>query len=517
MVVADSGNGASNVLDWGRYLFINTELTVHFLREPVGEWVLLDARDADRRGRRGAGDVGAQRPVGTGRSRRAGAARRATMIAAVAARDERDRAAARALARADGRELVDRCGDRAQHGLHLEQREARAEAAAHAAAERDPRVGAGGLLEEALGPERERVRVDVLARVHQQDVRLRPRRPREVVAGDLERRLQQPQDGGDDRPQPQRLLDDGVQVVLVLRAQPLPRVAGGGRGARAPTRARSRSSRGRRRAASAARRAASRRPCRSCASSIERMSSRSARSGAARRRAISSRRAARRPARACARNARSLSAGPATTTNISRAGSAIQSSSVAEPRAQALVAGAEDRAHDDLERQRLHARAHRDRLAHGPATRPRARRSRGSARRRPASARRGTAAAASCARHVLGAVEQQHAARAEQRLEDRVALARVQHVRVAGEDLLDVVGMRDDDPRRAAVDVQRERVAEARAQPARVRAGPRDPAGGVEDVRAAAARAGGSCSPQRLVALHHAPACAARRRPGASR
>jgi hypothetical protein len=44
MVVADSGNGVSNVLDWGRYLFINTELTVHFLREPVGEWVLLDAQ-----------------------------------------------------------------------------------------------------------------------------------------------------------------------------------------------------------------------------------------------------------------------------------------------------------------------------------------------------------------------------------------------------------------------------------------------------------------------------------------
>ena len=40
MVVADSGNGASNVLDWGRYLFINTELTVHFLREPAGEWVI---------------------------------------------------------------------------------------------------------------------------------------------------------------------------------------------------------------------------------------------------------------------------------------------------------------------------------------------------------------------------------------------------------------------------------------------------------------------------------------------
>jgi hypothetical protein len=43
MVVADSGNGASNVLDWSRYVFINPELTVHFAREPAGEWVCLDA------------------------------------------------------------------------------------------------------------------------------------------------------------------------------------------------------------------------------------------------------------------------------------------------------------------------------------------------------------------------------------------------------------------------------------------------------------------------------------------
>ena len=44
MLVADSGNGASDVLDWAQHLFINPELTVHFLREPVGEWVCLDAR-----------------------------------------------------------------------------------------------------------------------------------------------------------------------------------------------------------------------------------------------------------------------------------------------------------------------------------------------------------------------------------------------------------------------------------------------------------------------------------------
>ena len=33
-----------HALDWTRYLFINTELTVHFTRAPAGEWVLLDAQ-----------------------------------------------------------------------------------------------------------------------------------------------------------------------------------------------------------------------------------------------------------------------------------------------------------------------------------------------------------------------------------------------------------------------------------------------------------------------------------------
>ncbi len=41
--VADSGSGVSNVLDPGRWLFINSELTVHLHREPAGEWVGLDA------------------------------------------------------------------------------------------------------------------------------------------------------------------------------------------------------------------------------------------------------------------------------------------------------------------------------------------------------------------------------------------------------------------------------------------------------------------------------------------
>ena len=44
MIAADSGNGVSSELDFARYLFINTDLTVALHRHPVGEWVCLDAR-----------------------------------------------------------------------------------------------------------------------------------------------------------------------------------------------------------------------------------------------------------------------------------------------------------------------------------------------------------------------------------------------------------------------------------------------------------------------------------------
>ena len=43
LVAADSGNGVSAALDYRRHLFINTELTVHLVREPAGEWIHLDA------------------------------------------------------------------------------------------------------------------------------------------------------------------------------------------------------------------------------------------------------------------------------------------------------------------------------------------------------------------------------------------------------------------------------------------------------------------------------------------
>ena len=43
LVAADSGNGVSAALDYRRHVFINTELTVHLIRVPAGEWVHLDA------------------------------------------------------------------------------------------------------------------------------------------------------------------------------------------------------------------------------------------------------------------------------------------------------------------------------------------------------------------------------------------------------------------------------------------------------------------------------------------
>jgi hypothetical protein len=44
VAAADFGNGISRVVEFGDYLFVNTDLTIHLHREPAAEWVLLDAR-----------------------------------------------------------------------------------------------------------------------------------------------------------------------------------------------------------------------------------------------------------------------------------------------------------------------------------------------------------------------------------------------------------------------------------------------------------------------------------------
>jgi len=43
-VAADSGNGISAILDFRRYVFVNSDLTINLLRKAQGEWICIDAR-----------------------------------------------------------------------------------------------------------------------------------------------------------------------------------------------------------------------------------------------------------------------------------------------------------------------------------------------------------------------------------------------------------------------------------------------------------------------------------------
>ena len=74
-VVADSGNGVSATLDYRRYMFINTDLTVVLHRLPATEWVLPGCHDlpgADRRGPRRRPALRRKRPDRAGGADAAG-------------------------------------------------------------------------------------------------------------------------------------------------------------------------------------------------------------------------------------------------------------------------------------------------------------------------------------------------------------------------------------------------------------------------------------------------------------
>jgi hypothetical protein len=43
-IASDFCNGASSVLDFRRWTFINADLSINLARQPVGEWILLDAQ-----------------------------------------------------------------------------------------------------------------------------------------------------------------------------------------------------------------------------------------------------------------------------------------------------------------------------------------------------------------------------------------------------------------------------------------------------------------------------------------
>lgn len=44
VLVGDSGSGVSSELAWDEWAFLNIDLDVHLLRQPEGEWLLLDSR-----------------------------------------------------------------------------------------------------------------------------------------------------------------------------------------------------------------------------------------------------------------------------------------------------------------------------------------------------------------------------------------------------------------------------------------------------------------------------------------
>ena len=43
LAAADFGNGVSSALEWGRYVYVNTDLTAYLFRPPTGDWICLDA------------------------------------------------------------------------------------------------------------------------------------------------------------------------------------------------------------------------------------------------------------------------------------------------------------------------------------------------------------------------------------------------------------------------------------------------------------------------------------------
>lgn len=43
-ITADFCNGMSGILDWNEWTFINADLSIQFARDPIGEWMMLEAQ-----------------------------------------------------------------------------------------------------------------------------------------------------------------------------------------------------------------------------------------------------------------------------------------------------------------------------------------------------------------------------------------------------------------------------------------------------------------------------------------
>ena len=151
-----------------------------------------------------------------------------------------------------GRAEVGALDELAQDDPHLVFGEGGADAAPHAAAERDPGVVVGLFLEEALGPELLRLGEEVLAVVQGGDRRHHEGAGLQLVAADRGRCGQLAGDVDDHRARSQRLFHRRVEVLVLARGDATraasPARAACAAAAPSPRPARSRSSRGRRRA-----------------------------------------------------------------------------------------------------------------------------------------------------------------------------------------------------------------------------------------------------------------------------
>jgi hypothetical protein len=95
---------------------------------------------------------------------------------------------------------VEAADDLGDDRSEFEHRQVRADAAALAAAERDPGVGRDAAVEEALGPELVGLRVAIRVAVHEWDRGRDVPAGRDLVAVELERRGEDPRRVGDGRP-----------------------------------------------------------------------------------------------------------------------------------------------------------------------------------------------------------------------------------------------------------------------------------------------------------------------------
>ena len=319
---------------------------------------------------------------------------------------------------------------RAQDLAHLHLGERRAGAAPHAAAERDPRQRVRPrALEPALGAEGGGVRPQVLAADRQPDARGDLHARRAAVAGDLDGREQPPRRDRQRRADPQRLLDDGVEVGGVAVAQ-----AGLHRRMAREALERPRERRGRAVVAADEQRhelvaqvAVGRRPAVLVALlEQERQHRVVARVG--RRRAMMSSSSASKRSTATRKRPHGLR-GPrsrwtsaiASIRGIERTLSSVVSTACAQPRRLVVAARAEDDAQDDLERQLAHPLERRDAPAPGAqlaGARGRRRRGRSARIRSPWN---GTCIEPALA-HVLVAVEEQDRVLAGERAQELPAL-----------------------------------------------------------------------------------------------